>query len=298
MKNFFSFDKDRVIGISKSFCMSCSAIRKSCFIKFDQFFTNRLFMDKIRKNFRKNLKQRLGCQTPSHLILKFFRIASIKKMELTSKSLREPVKARRFRIIQLKSNFIYWIWSIFRKIFLNSQRAFCINKTSQICKIFFDRNNCVSNRFNFMFYGIDNKVRKLFRFHFFDKIVSCFMRKRITKVFKYFKFLFSLNQIRRQVELFSIFSGKIISKKRTMIDILVFNSIYRTSKFFNHPHNIIFVDGSNNQRGLVFCTPSYLVFSYYKATISVNISRKISKFGRVIIHKIKDMFYPAFKSIK
>src|ERR1044071_2685887 len=280
MKNRLSKIKNRfIIVLKKGPVRTYMTFFEGCIVKFNQLFANWFFMLKERMNIFKDWKKRSSRQSPCHLISMIGIFTPINEMKLPSKSFGEPIKTRRFSIVALKLNFIGWIWSIFRDIFLNTQTAFSINKPCKVCKIFFCGNNSISYGFNFRFYRLMNKIRFFFKkTHLIYNIKTIFFRG--SKFFENLKFLEFFNQIRfytcKKIQKLSF---KYISMNRFVFGVYMF-TYNGTSKYSLKPLNIFnfsrIYDINTSISNSIFCIDN----TNGKTAIPISITSCISKIGR------------------
>src|SRR5690606_16024604 len=167
----FSFIKNRLVkfGEIRTIPAYTTFEGNFCFVKFNQFIANWLFVNQERANHFENWIQCSGRKSPSHLVSIVEVFTPIDKVELTTKTFYKPFEARRFGIVALQLDFVSRIRAICGRVFLNAKTAFSINKSSKIGKIIIGGRNGVSKFLQRFFYGNWNKIR-FFEFFHSDKI--------------------------------------------------------------------------------------------------------------------------------
>src|SRR6187431_836372 len=148
MKYFFSKLKYRLVKVlKKGIIPAHTSFCKSSFVKFNELLANRFFMIKKGINTFENREKGSRRKNPHHYISTVNVFGFINKMELASKTWSNPIKTWNFSISTLQLDFISRIWLSLRKVFLNIQTTFRINKTCKISKIFIGGNYGILNRF-------------------------------------------------------------------------------------------------------------------------------------------------------
>lgn len=296
IKNLFPFLKDGAVKFREAITIwtGMPLSSKCSLMEFNQCCTNWFFVIKKWKYFWKKRRKSKSAQPPCHLVsMKRFEATPVYKVELSSKSFRNPKQAWIFCVVKLQLNFISRIGSIWRKISLNPQTTLCINKTRKICVIFNRWLNGVSNGFKGFLDIILNHVRLFCIFHLYQNLSFFFFRSGLPEFFKEIKLVFFLYEIRLKWNGFYAFSRKYVSMNRFMPWFITWGKGIGATYFLNHPYYIGLIDCVYDQGRLKFSSSPCLLFSNREATITVNISRKISQISRVFTHNEIIVSFPS-----
>src|SRR3990167_8937441 len=195
--NNFPFFNGLGIGCAEFFRMSCSTVGENRCIEFYKLFAYWFFMPKEWVYFIKNNSKRFSNEAPRQLISSRRIMGfSIDEMNLSSKSPENPFENWSLGVITLKLNLIDIIWFVFGAISLDTKTAFCINKSSQISKIFFGWRNGISMSFKFNFMTYRSQIDKVLKiFHFLNMGISFLDGFRVSKINKKLCFVYLFNKI-------------------------------------------------------------------------------------------------------
>ena len=287
MKYTIPFFEHRSIKLFEFWRVSawCPFKRNGCFIKSNELFTNGFFVPQIGKNSWKKFSQRFTGKTPSQKItmIGIFRSA-FDKVNLPTKSFKNPFKNGQLGIAALKKNFIKKIRLIFIGISKYSKAALCIDEPSQINKI--------------RFYGQDwlNRIIEKFLirafyqvavvFNMFEGIhqnLFFFNRGAIDKFDEYFRFFSLFNEERkdllRNFKRFFSSTNKMILRFVFFVFFLGIRKSSKSSESFREKFNHITIGRGNDEIAQIFRSSSGWanLFSYVKTTVTISITRSVSK---------------------
>lgn len=132
-KQLFSTLKDKCVGVSKLLRMSCSTVRKGCFVKFDHFFRNWSFVTQVSRYL---FEKFIGTGTPKYPIqLRMATGLLVYPADGSPKSGFEPVKHRVFGVVKSHNRFEDGIGFSFGDVSLNGNATFSVDKTGNIDQV-------------------------------------------------------------------------------------------------------------------------------------------------------------------
>lgn len=282
MKYFFSLFKNGKVEFSKFWRISAYRFfeRNCCFVELYQFLTNWSFLLKKRKNLSKNGSERRGTQSPCQLISVVNVFASVNKVDLSSESLKKPLKCWSFGVVALKKNFIEKVVSVFGSISIYTQAALGVYKTSQISKVFHRWSHGVSNGFKFFFEFWKYKIVLVFLLmqqvdiRLPSNFVICCTKGSIKNAF-----FFLFNKIWNNFSYESRLSSCRAKMKTWFVAFIGSFNKYIPTKSILEPIHRLFNGRNNQERGYELVTRLDGLLSKAEASISVNISSGVSKIG-------------------
>ncbi len=282
--NFLFLIKARLINfrILRMRWASITLARRNHFLKFDQLFANWFFVFKKWANsFQNRQKHRIG-YAPNHLIPFISSSRSFVKIELSTKTLRNPKKWWRFCVRALQLSPVKRISFANVPVSDNAEAAFSIDKPSKISKIFSGRSNCVSTSLTKSLYRIRDQVTfMLVRMHQFYQILPIIKDIVATKSEKKITFHFLFDKIWMNIfQVFIAFFRKHKMIRWSSVFLTRCFRIYTPFKMGIKPFDVLNICRDNRKSILVergsFNLPNK------EAAIPINITGSVGKISRFI----------------